>query len=65
MSDVLVNFVLTADNLGEFIHCVLHELRASLIIFVDGLAALEVNVRVLGGATHGGAVRAEAALAVL
>ena len=65
MSDVLVNFVLAADDLGEFIHGVLHELRASLVIFVDGLAALEVNVRVLGGAAHRGPIRAEAALAVL
>jgi len=65
MSDVLVDLVLTADDRGELIHGGLHELRAGLIIFVDGLAALEVNVRVLSGAAHRGPIRAEAALTVL
>ena len=64
VSDVLVDFVLASDDLGEFIHGVLHEFGAGLVIFVDGLAALEVNVRVLGGAAHRGPIRAEAALAV-
>jgi hypothetical protein len=46
---VLHQAVVAAGPLGELVHRVLHDLRCAGVERIDGLACLEVDVRVLGG----------------
>ena len=61
---VVDQFVFAAGELAEFIHLFLDDFDAGGVVLVDGFATLEVDVRVLGGAAHDGAVGGEAAQAV-
>ena len=64
-ADVVDYAVLAADELGELVHVLLDDARDGLVVLVDRLAALEVDVGVLGGAAHLRVVGGEAALAEL
>ena len=63
-ADIVDQLVLAAGELAEFVHFFLDDLDAGLVELVDGFTALEVDVRVLGGAAHDGTVGGEAAQAV-
>ncbi len=61
---IVDQLVFAAGELAEFVHLFLDDLDAGLVELVDGFAALEVDVRVLGGAAHDGTVGGEAAQTV-
>ncbi len=64
-ADVVNDVVFAADELGELVHVLLDDARNGGVVLVDRLAALEVNVRVLGGAAHFRVVGRETAPAEL
>src|SRR6185369_696039 len=59
--DVIDQFVLATGQLAELVHLFLYDLFADRIVGVDGLAPLEVDIRILGGTAHDRLVRVEAA----
>ena len=60
-ANIVEEVVLAAGELGQLVHVLLNDGGDGLVVLVDGLAALEVNVRVLGGAAHGRRLGVEAA----
>ncbi|MCL4102565.1 hypothetical protein MMG03_002169 [Fibrobacter succinogenes] len=60
---VVNNVILTTGEGSNLVHVLLDDFRNLLVEGVHGFAALEVDVRVLGGTAHGRAVRSEAAFA--
>ena len=60
-SDVVEQVVLTTDLGGNFIHVFLNDFRNGIVEFVNGFAALEVNIRVLRGNLEHRSIRAKAA----
>ena len=63
-SDVIEQVILSPDDSGEVVHALLDDPGALEIVRVDGLASLEVDVRVLAGASKDRAVRVHASAAV-
>ena len=63
-ADIIEQVVLAPGQPGEFIHGLLDDAGGGLVIRVDRLAALEVNVRVLGGAAQLGTVGGQGPVAV-
>ena len=61
-TDVVHDVVLTASVASNLVHVLLDNFRNLGVERVHRFAALEVDVRVLGGTAHGRAVRSEAAL---
>ena len=62
-SVVIEQMIFTAGDLADLGHVILNDFRNRFIILVDGFAALEVGVRILGGAPHYRSVRVQAPLA--
>ena len=60
--DVVEEVVLATNDLGELVHHVLHNRRASQVKRIHRLATLEVNVRILGRAAQHRMVRRKGAL---
>ena len=63
-SDVIEEVIGPSDLCGEFVHRLLHDLGSLLVERVHRLAALEVDVGVLGGAANRGPVGVHRAAAV-
>ena len=51
-------------ELGEFVHGSLDNARNRIVILVHGLAADEINIRILGGAADGRTIRGQGTLAM-
>jgi len=64
-ADVVERTILAAGELAEFLHRGGHDVGAGLVELVDGFAALEIDVRVLGGAADEGLFRIQRAGAVV
>src|ERR1035438_5076377 len=64
-ADVVEKMVRAADDLSELVHDRLHFFGCSVVDGIDGLAHLEKDVRVLGGAAEDGMLGRERALAML
>ena len=62
---VFIEVVLAAGEGGELVHGLLHQRRELVVVWIDRLAGLEIDVRVLGRAADHRAVRGEAAHPVL
>ncbi len=56
---VLHQLVVTAGELAEVVHALLHPRRYRLVEGVDALAGLEIGIRVLGRAAHHRMIRVE------
>jgi hypothetical protein len=63
-ADILEGPVVAAGEGGEAVHDPLDDGRQGLIVGVDGLASLEVNVGVLGGAAQDRMIRVQGPLPV-
>jgi hypothetical protein len=63
-ADVLEQPVLASGQGGEAVHDALHDTGRDGVIGVDGLAALEIDIRVLRGAAQLGMIRIQGALAM-
>ena len=61
MSVVFVKSILASGDLGEAVHLGLNDGRKLVVEAVDGFAALEIDVGILGGALDGGPVGGEGA----
>ena len=59
---VIEQMVFTAGDLADFGHVFFHDFRNRFIVFVNGFAALEVSIRVLGRAAHNRSIRIQATL---
>ena len=53
--------VLATGQLGKLVHSLLHDARAGIVVLVDGLAALKIHIRILGGTPDHGTIRRQGA----
>ena len=60
-TNIFEQLVLTAGDTGKFVHLFLQNVRKGGVVSVDGLAALEVDIRVLRRTTNHRMIRAERA----
>ena len=59
IAHIIKQMILTADNLGKLIHGLLDDIRCLHIKFVNRLATLEIDIRVLSGTADRRMVRAQ------